>query len=95
LRYEKRGEIILSRNGRKTGKKYVIKQWDGVSLIENPNQKSARNSSIGIYWDSTLLSKTMLTKGKTSPQAGSRLNFGGALVFGSFPGQPLPQIPAL
>jgi hypothetical protein len=46
----RRGENYnLSRNGRKTGKKYVIKQWEGVSLIENPNQKSARNSSMGMY----------------------------------------------
>jgi Fe2+ transport system protein FeoA len=63
------GNYNLLRNGRKTGKKYVIKQWEGVSLIENPNQKLARNSSMGIY-------------------SGSKINLGGALVFGSFPRQP-------
>jgi hypothetical protein len=82
--------------GMRRGENYSIKEWKKnrkkvrnqamgrCSLIENPNKKSARNSSIGIYLDSTLLSKTTLAKGKTSPQAGSRLNFGEALVFGCY-----------
>jgi hypothetical protein len=27
---QEEGKIILSRNGKKTGKKYIIKQWDGA-----------------------------------------------------------------
>jgi hypothetical protein len=46
LRYEKRGKLFYQGMEEK---KYIIQQWKGVSLIENPNQKSERNSSMGIY----------------------------------------------